>query len=68
MNAYLLNNTIKKFLLRFFFIINAASNGWGIRYVGGDEFVFYKSKNKLKSINSINNFIEFILFSLFFDL
>lgn len=58
MNTFLLNNIIKKFLLRFFFILNAASNGWGIRYVGGDEFIFYKSKNKITELKSINNFIN----------
>jgi hypothetical protein len=57
MNTLLLNNIIEKFLLRYFFILKAASKGWNIRYTGGNEFVFYKPK-KLSKIKSINKFIN----------
>ena len=56
MDTSLLNNIIKKFLLRYFFILNAAAQGWTIRYIGGDQFKFYKTKNK--KIKSIKNFIN----------
>jgi hypothetical protein len=57
MENYLLNNIIKKFLLRYFFILKAASEGWSVRYLGCDEFKFYKSR-KLTKIKSINKFIN----------
>jgi hypothetical protein len=57
MDNSLLNNIIKKFLLRYFFILKAVSEGWSVRYLGSDEFKFYKSK-KITKIKSINKFIK----------
>lgn len=31
---------ILSFLYKYFFILKAASDGWKIRYVGGDQFQF----------------------------
>lgn len=57
MDKDLLNNIIKKFLLRYFFILRSASRGWSVRYIGDNQFTFYKSKRDAKK-KSTKNFIR----------
>jgi hypothetical protein len=45
MNFY--KELIKKFLLMYFFILKAASDGWAVRYNGNNEFTFSKGKEKI---------------------
>jgi len=39
MNHY---NILINFLTKYLFILNAASDGWSICYIGGNRFEFYK--------------------------
>ena len=43
-----------EFLIKYLFIMSAASEGWRICYVGGNRFEFY---NKLELINSQDQFL-----------
>jgi len=36
-------NILLNFLLKYLFIINAASDGWRICYIGGNRFKFYNN-------------------------
>lgn len=53
---------IKKFLVMYFFILKAASDGWSVRYIGGNQFTFLKGKQDkqnfipLKTKDFIDNF------------
>ena len=50
---------IQKFLVMYFFILKAASNGWCVRYIGGNKFTFSKDKKNLIPLEScefIDNF------------
>jgi hypothetical protein len=55
MNYY---NLLLNFLTKYLFILNAASDGWRVCYIGADKFEFH---NKLQSsyitnkLNNINN-------------
>ena len=57
MDREILNNIIKKFLLTYFFILRATSKGWSVRYIGGNQFTFSKSKKHTKK-ESVENFIN----------
>jgi len=39
-------NFLLNFLIKYFFILQAASRGWRVCYIGGDQFEFY---NKLQN-------------------
>lgn len=39
-----INKLIFDFLTKYLFILKAASDGWRIRYIGGNTYEFYKSK------------------------
>jgi hypothetical protein len=36
------HNILINFLTKYLFILNAASDGWSICYIGGNRFEFYK--------------------------
>ena len=36
-------NILLNFLLKYLFIMNAASDGWRICYIGGNRFEFYNN-------------------------
>jgi hypothetical protein len=36
-------NILLNFLLKYLFIMNAASDGWRICYIGGNQFEFYNN-------------------------
>ena len=36
-------NILLNFLLKYLFIMNAASDGWSICYIGGNRFEFYNN-------------------------
>lgn len=40
----LINKIILNFLTKYLFILKAASDGWRIKYIGGNNYEFYKSK------------------------
>lgn len=50
------------FLRKFFFILKAASDGWCVRYIGGNKFQFryshYDILKKLKFTPSTEQFIN----------
>lgn len=52
---------IVRFLYKYMFILKAASDGWRVKYIGGDSFKFInkcKEWNKSKSgIDTIEDFI-----------
>ena len=50
-----LREIIKNFIYKFFFILKAASDGYIIKYIGGNKFEFEKN-NKLH--DSLDEFIE----------
>lgn len=52
MNYY---NLLLNFLTKYLFILNAASDGWRVCYIGGDKFEFH---NKLQSHSINDTFIE----------
>lgn len=47
-------NILINFLTKYLFILNAASDGWSICYIGGNRFEFYK-KIGLDNIQIIDN-------------
>lgn len=48
------HNILINFLTKYLFILNAASDGWSICYIGGNRFEFYK-KIGLDNIQIIDN-------------
>lgn len=46
-----------KFLCKYFLVLKAASDGWIVKYVGGDVFEFYKSYTKT-DVMSPTRFLE----------
>jgi hypothetical protein len=44
-----ISKIILKFLTKYFFILKAASNGWRVKYIGGNKYEFYKSKKHIMS-------------------
>lgn len=50
-----INKLIFDFLTKYLFILKAASDGWRIRYIGGNTYEFYKSK---KHTISCSDFLE----------
>ena len=48
---------VQKFIAKFFFILKAAADGWIVRYIGGDQFEFYKKKTK-QSVSSTGEFLQ----------
>jgi len=48
------------FLKKYFFILKAASDGWRITYIGGNEFKFYGNINKcmLQNTYTTSDFIS----------
>lgn len=50
-----ISKLILKFLTKYFFILKAASNGWRVKYIGGNKYEFYKSK---KNTISCTNFLS----------
>lgn len=47
---------IIRFLYKYMFILKAASDGWRIKYIGGDSFKFY-NKRTANTVQSIEDFI-----------
>ena len=47
------HNLLLNFLIKYFFILQAASDGWRVCYIGGDHFEFYNSLH-----NKTKNFID----------
>jgi hypothetical protein len=39
-------NLLLNFLMKYFFILQAASCGWRVCYIGGNQFEFYKKLQK----------------------
>jgi len=50
-----INKLIVDFLTKYLFILKAASDGWRIKFIGGNNYVFYKSK---KHIISCSDFLS----------
>jgi hypothetical protein len=48
---------IIRFLYKYMFILKAASDGWRIKYIGGDSFKFY-NKRTVDTVQSIEDFIS----------
>lgn len=59
----IIDKLILDFLTKYLFILKAASYGWRVKYIGGDNYKFYKShrhslcKSK-KSFLSCNDFLS----------
>lgn len=47
---------IIRFLYKYMFILKAASDGWRIKYIGGDSFKFYNKRTR-DTVQSIEDFI-----------
>ncbi len=47
---------IIRFLYKYMFILKAASDGWRIKYIGGDSFKFY-NKRTYNTVQSIEDFV-----------
>lgn len=45
---------ILNFLTKYLFILKAAADGWRVKYIGGNQYEFYKSK---KNIISCKHFL-----------
>lgn len=43
---------ILSFLNKFFFILKAASEGWRVAYVGGNQFKFYNTISKATTLHT----------------
>ena len=43
MQSKVINNLLLNFLMKYFFILQAASDGWRICYLGGNKFEFYST-------------------------
>jgi hypothetical protein len=54
-------NVILNFILKYMFIMNAASDGWRISYIGGNRFEFYNNIcNELKIPNGfVNQYLKY---------
>lgn len=56
--------TVKKiiidFLKKYFFILKAASDGWRISYIGGNQYKFYNNLDKsiLQNTYNTNDFLS----------
>lgn len=48
---------IIKFLYKYMFILKAASDGWRIRYIGGNSFKFYNKRSQTPKV-SIEDFMK----------
>jgi hypothetical protein len=55
MNYY---NLLLNFLTKYLFILNAASDGWRVCYIGGDQFEFHKLKPSTMNYIMNNAFIQ----------
>jgi hypothetical protein len=55
-----MNSKVLKFIYKLFFILKAASDGWIVKYIGGDSFEFYKyhNRNNILNIMNIDDFIK----------
>ena len=51
------NILILNFLSKYFFILQAASDGWRVSYVGGNKFEFYNLKSNVLNTNT-NDFLN----------
>jgi hypothetical protein len=49
-------NILLNFLIKYLFIMNAASDGWRICYIGGNRFEFYN--NIYYEANSAKSFVN----------
>jgi len=47
---------IVRFLYKYLFILKAASDGWRVKYIGGDNFKFYNKHNGGK-VDTVEEFI-----------
>lgn len=47
---------IIRFLYKYMFILKAASDGWRIKYIGGDSFKFY-NKRTHNNVQSVEDFV-----------
>lgn len=58
---YVYKNVILNFILKYMFIMNAASDGWRVTYIGGNRFEFYNNiSNDSKITNGfINEYFKY---------
>lgn len=45
---------IRRFLIMYFFILKAASEGWNVRYKGDNKFTFLKNKRSTIPYDTTN--------------
>ena len=54
----MLNELLNNFLDKFLFLLKAASDGWIVKYLGGNYYEIYMPKGKNKEALSSKQFIE----------
>lgn len=54
----MLNELLNNFLDKFLFLLKAASDGWIVKYLGGNYYEVYMPKGKTKESLSSKKFIE----------
>ena len=51
-------NILSQFIEKFLFLLKAASDGWIVKYLGGNYYEIYKPNNSKKKQLSTDEFIQ----------
>jgi hypothetical protein len=54
----MLSELLSNFIDKFLFLLKAASDGWIVKYLGGNYYEIYKPNNTTKKKLSTEQFIE----------